>query len=136
MATTPLLIVWQRLVNPQGRTCPRCHDTGEAVHRAVAQLTAALEPLGVRPELQVLEIDEAAFMKVPLLSNRVLMAGKPIEYWLGGETGQSRCCAECGDHDCRTLEVDGQSYDAIPETLLVRAGMVAASRLLDPTLRG
>ena len=129
-----LPILWQRLVSQQGTTCPRCHGTGEEVQRAFETLKLALEPLGIRPELQVMEIDEATFLKDPLQSNQVLIGGQTIEHWLGGQTGSSRCCNECGDNDCRTVEVGGQSYDVIPEELLVRAGVIAATRMLDPTL--
>ena len=129
-----LPIVWQRLVSEQGSTCPRCHDTGEAVQHAVARLRQALEPLGITPQLQVHAIDEAAFLEDPLQSNQILIAGRPMEHWLGAATGSSRCCNECGDNECRTVEVDGQVHEAIPQELLVRAGLIAASRMLDPTL--
>ena len=104
------------------------------MQRASEKLKLALEPLGVTPELQVKEIDEASFLKDTLQSNQILIGGQTIEYWLGGQTGSSRCCNECGDNDCRTVEVGGQSYEVIPEDLLVRAGVIAAARLLDPTL--
>lgn len=129
-----LPIFWQRLVSEQGTTCPRCHGTGEEVQRAVQTLRRALEPLGITPELQVKEIDEATFLQDPLQSNRILVAGEPMEHWLDGQAGSSRCCNECGDNDCRTVEVGGQRYEVIPEDLLVRAGMIAATRMLDPTL--
>ncbi|WP_298850068.1 DUF2703 domain-containing protein [uncultured Aquimonas sp.] len=129
-----LPISWQRLVSGRGTTCPRCQGTSEEVQRAVRKLQQALEPLGIAPELQTQEIDEAAFLQDPLQSNQILIAGQPIEYWLGGQTGRSRCCDECGDNDCRTVEVGGQRYEVIPEDLLVRAGMIAASRMLDPSL--
>jgi len=129
-----LPILWQRLVSEQGTTCPRCHSTGEEVQRAVEKLKLALEPLGVTPELQVKEIDQATFIQDTLQSNQILIAGQTIEHWLGGRTGSSRCCNECGDNDCRTVEVGGQSYEVIPEELLIRAGVIAAARMLDPTL--
>lgn len=129
-----LPIVWQRLVSKQGSTCPRCHSTGEEVQRAIERLKHALAPLGVMPELQACEIDEATFLNDPLKSNQILIADQPIEYWLGGQTGSSRCCNECGDNNCRTVDVGGQSYEVIPEELLVRAGVIAATRMLDPTL--
>lgn len=132
MKTLP--IVWQRLVSDQGSTCPRCHGTGQEVESAVEQLKTALAPLGVLPVLEIKAIDQATFLEAPLQSNQVLIAGQTIEHWLGGQTGSSPCCAECGDNDCRTLEVGGQSYEVVPEALLVRAGVIAASRLLDPTL--
>lgn len=129
-----LPILWQRLVSKQGTTCPRCHSTGAEVQSAVERLKQALEPLGVTPELQVKEIDEASFLKDALQSNQILIGGQTIEHWLGGQTGSSRCCNECGDNDCRTVEVGGKSYEVIPEDLLVRAGVIAAARMLDPTL--
>jgi hypothetical protein len=129
-----LPILWQRLVSEQGTTCPRCHSTGEEVQRAVEKLKLALEPLGVTPELQVKEIDQATFIQDTLQSNQILIAGQTIEHWLGGQAGSSRCCNECGDNDCRTVEVGGQSYEVIPEELLIRAGVIAAARMLDPTL--
>lgn len=129
-----LPIVWQRLVSEQGTTCPRCHSTGEEVQRAVEKLKLALAPLGVMPALQIEQIGEATFLKDPLQSNRILIGGQTIEHWLGGQTGSSRCCNECGDNECRTVEVGGTSYEVIPEELLVRAGVIAAARMLDPTL--
>ena len=129
-----LSIVWQRLVSTQGTTCPRCHSTGEEVQHAVQTLEQALAPLGVMPRLQIKELDETTFLQDTLQSNQILINGQPMEFWLGGQTGSSRCCNECGDNDCRTVEVGGQSYEVVPEELLVRAGMVAATRLLDPTL--
>lgn len=129
-----LPILWQRLVSEQGTTCPRCHSTGEEVQSAVEKLKLALEPLGVTPELQVKEIDQATFIQDTLQSNQILIAGQTIEHWLGGQAGSSRCCNECGDNDCRTVEVGGQSYEVIPEELLIRAGVIAAARMLDPTL--
>jgi len=129
-----LPILWQRLVSEQGTTCPRCHSTGEEVQRAVEKLKLALAPLGVMPALQIEQIGEATFLKDPLQSNRILIGGQTIEHWLGGQTGSSRCCNECGDNECRTVEVGGTSYEVIPEELLVRAGVIAAARMLDPTL--
>lgn len=121
-------------MNTEGRTCPRCHGTGDEVLRAVDRLKAALAPLGVEPKLEAVELDEAAFLARPSESNRIWIAGKPIEEWLDGQTGSSRCCNECGDNDCRTVEVGGRTYEVIPEDLLVRAGVIAATRMLDPTL--
>ena len=129
-----LPIVWQRLVNAKGRTCPRCEGTGEEVLRALDRLKAALAPLGVEPTLETTELDEASFRAQPSESNRIWIAGKPLEEWLEAKTGSSRCCKECGDNECRTVEVGSRTHEVIPEELLVRAGVIAASRMLDPTL--
>ena len=130
----PLPIVWQRLVNTEGRTCPRCHGTGDEMLGALDRLRAALAPLGVEPQLETVELNEAVFLTRPSESNRIWIAGKPLEEWLGGQTGSSRCCNECGDKDCRTVEVAGQTYEVIPEELIVRAGVIAASKMLNPKL--
>lgn len=132
-AIKSLPILWQRLVSEAGTTCPRCQATGDEVHRAVHTLRQTLDPLGVRPELEVREIDQASFLADPLKSNQILVGGRPIEYWLDGRTGSTQCCDECGDNDCRTVEVGGQRFEAIPEELIVRAGVIAATRMLDPT---
>jgi len=130
-----LTVVWQRLVDAGGSTCPRCGATQQAVERTVERLKAALEPLGVTPVLEAREIAPTAFQAQPLESNRIWIAGRPLEDWLQGTSGASRCCDACGDADCRTVEVDGATYEAIPESLLVRAALIAASQLLDPTLQ-
>lgn len=130
-----LTVVWQRLVDAGGSTCPRCGATQQAVERTVERLKAALEPLGVTPVLEACEIAPTAFQAQPLESNRIWIAGRPLEDWLQGTSGASRCCDACGDADCRTVEVDGATYEAIPESLLVRAALIAASQLLDPTLQ-
>ena len=127
-----LSIVWQRLVNDQGKTCPRCQGTGNAVRRAVERLDNVLKPLGVQPVLECRELAPTAFRDQPEESNRIWVDDQPLEAWLGGQAGASRCCDECGDQDCRTLELEGQCYEVIPEELLVRAGLKAGIRLLEP----
>ncbi|MBN8442381.1 MAG: DUF2703 domain-containing protein [Thauera sp.] len=125
-----LTILWQRLVDASGRTCPRCSTTQQQVERAVERLTVALAPLGVEPRLEMREIAPQEFQSQPLESNRIWIAGEPLEAWLNGTPGASRCCDACGDAECRTLEVEEQTYEAIPADLMVRAGLIAASRLL------
>lgn len=50
-----------------------------------------------------------------------------MEAWLNGAVGSSRCCSVCGDSECRTVEIEGASYEVIPEALLVKAGLIASS---------
>ncbi|MDI9627737.1 MAG: DUF2703 domain-containing protein [Acidobacteriota bacterium] len=66
----------------------------------------------------------------PLESNQILLNGRTLEQWLGGQTGQSQCCDVCGPNDCRTVSVDGVSYESIPAELIVRAGLLAAAEQL------
>lgn len=128
-----LPIVWQRLVNTEGKTCDRCSATYQEMQRALGKLELALRPLGIAPSLDVKEIDEKAFKANPSESNRIWIAGKPIEEWLGASVGSSRCCTVCGDTNCRTVEVGATKFETIPEQLFLSAALVAASQLLVPT---
>ncbi len=124
-----LPIVWQRLVSG-GETCPRCGSTHESIAHAVATLTAALRPLNIEPTLRTIALDQAAFDEAPTESNRIWIAGRPLEDWVGAEVSGSQCCSVCGTNNCRTLQIDGASYEAVPETLIVKAGLAAASTLI------
>ena len=122
-------IVWKRLVRG-GETCTRCGNTGRELEAAVAKLAAALRPLGIEPTLKTQEIDDEAFKANPSESNRVWIAGKPIEEWLEANVGMSRCCSVCGDSDCRTLEVGGRTYETITEEQFIKAGLMAGSQMV------
>lgn len=129
MRTLP--IIWKRLVK-DGETCQRCGSTQQNVISAIGKLRAALAPLGIQPELETLAIDDATFRGDPAESNRIWVAGKPMEEWLGASVGKSPCCSVCGDLPCRTVEVGGATYEAIPEDLVVKAAMIAASGMIGP----
>jgi hypothetical protein len=128
----PLAILWQRLVNSRGETCDRCALTFEALQRAVKKLDDVLAPLGIEPSLETIEIQECSFQADPSGSNRIWIAGKPLEEWLGGQAGSSPCCSVCGDAECRTLEAGGKVFEAIPEHLILQAALMAAARMLEP----
>ena len=124
----PLRILWQRVVDAHGETCDRCQSTQHAVEHALPKLTEALAPLGIEPVFERRTIDLESFKGKPSESNRVWIEGKTIEDWLGASVGQSKCCSVCGDSECRTLELGGASFDAIPEDLILRAVLIAAAR--------
>lgn len=126
-----LPIVWKRLVSREGKTCDRCGATHQEIQRAVSKLKEVLRPLGIEPTLETRVIDTDSFKANPSESNRVWIAGKPMEEWLGANVGSSRCCSVCGESDCRTVEVSGTVFEAIPEKLFIRAGLAAAASLLD-----
>lgn len=125
----PLHILWQRLVK-DGETCDRCHATQREVVRAVETLKASLRPLGLEPVLEIRELDDAAFQADPLASNRIWIADRPMEEWLGAGVGRTPCCSVCGDTACRTLEVQGTTYETIPQSLLLRAALIASASLM------
>jgi len=125
----PLPIIWQRLM-AQGQTCNRCGSTQEALQRAVAKLKNVLAPLGLEPTLETKEIQQERFKADPSASNRIWIAGRPLEEWVGADVGSSQCCSVCGDSECRTLELGGSVFEAIPDELIVRAALVAAAILI------
>lgn len=128
-----LPIVWQRLVSADGRTCLRCDATHQHLRTAVAKLRDVLKPLDIEPVLEVREIGEESFRNKPAESNRIWIAGKPAEEWLGAGIGSSRCCSVCGDTPCRTMEVEGAVLEDIPERIIVKAALLAASELVGET---
>lgn len=127
----PLPILWKRLVS-EGETCPRCGSTQQNVMAAIAKLEVVLQPLDIQPVLETQAIDEATFRAAPTESNRIWIGGRPMEQWLGARAGNSPCCEVCGDLPCRTMEINGQTYEAIPEALIVKAAVIAASQLIGP----
>lgn len=129
MPMKPLPILWQRLVS-EGKTCVRCGATYQEMQRAIEKLTQSLHPLGIEPHLEIREIDEQSFKANPSESNRIWISGRPMEEWLGASVGSSRCCSVCGTSECRTVEIEGTTFETIPEALFLRAALVAASQLL------
>ncbi|PPD43858.1 MAG: heavy metal sensor signal transduction histidine kinase [Methylobacter sp.] len=128
-----LPIIWQRLVSSGGKTCDRCHATYQEMQHAISKLKEALRPLGIEPTLEIREINEKSFKANPSESNRIWIAGRPMEEWLDARVGSSRCCSVCGETECRTVEVGGTTFEAIPEKLFLKAALVASSQLLDLT---
>jgi anti-sigma factor RsiW len=126
-----LPIVWQRLVSADGKTCDRCDATHQAIEQAVRMLKEALRPIGIEPSLETREIGERVFKANPSESNRIWIAGRPMEEWIGASVGSSRCCSVCGDSECRTVEVGAATFEAIPEKLFLKAALIAAAHVLD-----
>ena len=126
-----LIIQWQRLLNDKNQTCPRCSDTEETVKTGVLKLKNALAELDIEVELIEKAIDFQAFANNPLQSNSILVNGKLLEEWIGGETGKSKCCDVCGDSDCRTISFGENTFESIPENLVIKAGLLAAAELIE-----
>jgi len=126
-----LPIIWQRFVSSDGKTCDRCNATYQEMQWAVSKFKEALSPLGIEPTLKIREIGEKSFKASPSESNRIWIAGRPMEEWLGARVGSSRCCSVCGKSKCRTML--GTTFEAITEKLFLKAALVASSQLLDLT---
>jgi hypothetical protein len=124
-----LTIRWQRLVDESGQTCIRCEETGDTVKTAFDKLKKALAVLDIEVELEKETLNFLIFTKDPLQSNRVWIGGKPLEEWIGGTVGKSKCCDVCGDSECRTISTGQITFEAIPEDLIIRAGLLGAAEL-------
>ena len=124
-----LIIRWQRLINKAGQTCSRCTDTGQTVEAAFTKLKKSLYGLGIEVELKKETLDFTIFTKDPLQSNRIWIEGKPLEEWIGATVGKSQCCDVCGDSECRTVSTDQDTFEVVPEDLIIKAGLLAAAEL-------
>ena len=125
-----LIIKRQRLVNEKGKTCQRCGTTEEEIQSSVSSHQAALSSMGINVQFKKETLDMATFKESPAESNRIWVAGRSLEYWLGAKTGQSQCCGVCGDSECRTVVVDGQTYETIPAKLITKVGLLAAAEMI------
>jgi hypothetical protein len=124
-----LTIRWKRLVNEHDQTCPRCGSTEEAVRNAADKLKKALAELDIEVVLKTEFLDFPLFAKDPLQSNRIWVAEKPLEKWIGATVGQSPCCDVCGDSECRTLEIGNGTFEEVPEKFIIQAVLLAAAEL-------
>lgn len=119
---------WQRLIF-NGQTCPCCAGTGNEVEWAYRQFWAQFPPLGIEPMLEIREIDEATYKSDPSASNRLWIAGQTREKWRNASAGSSPCSSVPGASERRTMDAGGTSDEVVPETLPVKAGLIAALTL-------
>jgi hypothetical protein len=122
--TASLAIVWQRYAG-EGGLCHGCRAAQREVEEAMTTIRHALGPFGIEPQLEVRLMPEAQYRATPEQSNRIWIAGKPIEQWLNG-TVRYRAARS----PCRMVEIDGVTFEAIPHRLIVEAAILAASDLL------
>lgn len=128
-----LEILWQRVTVPGeaggAQTCRRCGDTGASVRSAARRLGEVLAPRGI----EVLLTEKALPPCAVAESNRVFFNGQALEDLLGAQAGLNHCQSCCellgGQTDCRTLLLEGREFEALPEELLVRAGLLATDKL-------
>lgn len=125
-----LLIKWLHL-SVDGETCPRCSRTGKELARAVETLSKILAPLDIEVTFEEVELVPDEFVLNPLKSNEIWLNGRLLEDWLGARTTKTPCCDVCGDEECRALEIDGQLQEVVTSDLIVKAGLIAASELLN-----
>jgi hypothetical protein len=127
-----LVIRWQRLVDEAGDTCGRCGHTERALAEAQRLLTASLRPLGLHVRVVRTQLTAEQFELDPSASNRIWIGDEPLDTILGAQAGATTCAGVCGGSPCRTMQVDGRTYESIPAELIVRAGLRVAADLVRP----
>lgn len=73
-----LRIRWQRLVEEDGKTCPRCGSTEKELQDTFLKLKEALGVLGFQVEMEKYAITPEDFEKDPLSSNRIWINDKSL----------------------------------------------------------
>ncbi len=130
-----LTIRWQRLVDEEGQTCKRCGSTEKEVQEAIASLRKSLGALGIDVVLEKKALSPEVCAKDISQSNRIWVGKRTLEEWLGAQVGKSPCgfcCADLGEKvECRTVTVGGKTYETIPAELIIKAGLVAGSQLVE-----
>lgn len=124
-----LKIRWQRFMDKKGETCDRCGTTEMSLENAIGKLRRSLRELQIDVVLEKNAISLSRFSRDPLQSNRIWIADKPMEEWLSAAIGRSKCCSTCRDSECRTMTIDGRTFEAIPAEQIIRAGLLAGAQL-------
>lgn len=123
-----MVVTWMHL-EVQGATCERCSVTGAALRALVDAESPSFAARGIRLVLQELRLGPFELHD----SNTVLIAGRPVEYWLQAEVVHT-CCPSCGcltgnPAECRALVVEGETHEILDDVLLRKAMHAAANSL-------
>ena len=112
--TRTLMLRWQK---PDVELKQECGVTEAELQQALRTLTQDLKKTGTGVQLGYLRAGTVPEAPV----SGLWINGKPLETWLNGEIAVS----ETG---CVTLKLADKSYDRIPASVIVKAGMLAAER--------
>ena len=123
---TTLEIEWRHL-EKDGRTCLRCSDTLQSLQQVITQLAAECGPRGVRIAYRETKLPPEQLSQ----SNLILFNGVPLESVLPGASASENECHSCGDlcdqpSLCRTVSVEGRTFEALPAALIRQAACAAA----------
>ena len=130
-----LIIRWQRLVDEKGQTCERCGQTEKELKKAFESLKKSFAPIGITVIFKKETLDSTTCAKDISQSNRIWINNRSLEEWLSARVGKSPCsfcCDELGEKvECRTVSIGEQTYEKIPAELIIKAGFLAASQLIE-----
>lgn len=115
-------IEWRHL-EVASNTCLRCSDTGSTLQQVIERLSEECAPCGWKINFHDTILDATRIGE----SNGIWINGKVIEDLLPGAVAGESHCESCCDFTgnpqtlCRTVEFNGDNYEAIPESLIRRA---------------
>ncbi|MCG8366098.1 MAG: DUF2703 domain-containing protein [Pseudanabaenales cyanobacterium] len=121
-----LMIEWPHLEKDK-QTCLRCAETGKEISVVVEEIVESCAPTGVHDEFKETKLGEEDISK----SNSILFNGAPIEEVLPNAWASTNHCGSCSkltgkETYCRTVEYDGETYAAIPGSLIRKAACSVA----------
>ncbi len=127
-----LALEWQRMIDEDGNVCCSSDATRMAVETARAKLAEELEVSGIEVTLLKTDFTPEECMEDPERANRILIAGRGLDYWLQAEIASSPCEGFCkqalgGKGSCQNLIYEGETYEVIPAELIIKAGLAAAA---------
>ena len=120
-----ILIEWKHY-DKQGETCSRCNNTGDNVKAAIGTICSEFKDVKISYKETRLAADKMAE------SNSIFINGQAIEDLLEATASENFChsctCLSGKGSNCRTIELDGNSYEAIPEELILKALRLVVGR--------
>lgn len=127
-----LRIEWQH-IEKNGKTCPRCAETGKTLIQVLNDLVAELTPKGISVNLTETKLSKDEVSE----SNRLFFNGMALEEVLSDVTVSESPCSSCADLcgcgdlcgggvNCRALISEGKVYEEIPAGLIRKAALKAA----------
>ena len=132
-----LTIVWQHSPEKEGAKCENCLAKKEELKIAYESLRTSLPSLGIQVAMKEEKPVATACGVAMTKSCGIFIGGRPLETWLGAQIGKSACgsgkgCGADGSAQCVSMKLGGKTYTVVPADLIVKAGLMAASELIEP----
>jgi len=114
-------IEWKHF-DKDGETCERCAGTGKNLATVMAALQQELADEGVEVTLTETLLPASRIDE----SNMILFNGIPLENLLAETAVSENSCDSCAcltgeETQCRTVEYQGTTFEAIPKELILQA---------------
>lgn len=115
-----LTIEWKHY-DKEGETCARCNNTGD-------NIKLALEAVSTDDAYKNIKINyKETILKASQMpdSNTVIINGQKLEHILNAKASENYCyscsCLASSGTNCRTIELNNESYESIPKEMILEA---------------